>query len=64
MFRRMRLFRRLDVQTIYEVPLAFHEQGLDELIVNTLHLNEQFPHADLKNWRELVSTIKDPTGAR
>ena len=52
----------LDVPTIYEVPLAFHEQGLDELIVNDLQLNEQFPHFDLKNWRELVATIKDPSG--
>ena len=52
----------LDVPTIYEVPLAFHEQGLDELIVNDLQLNEQFPHLDLKNWRELVATIKDPSG--
>lgn len=52
----------LDVPTIYEVPLAFHEQGLDELIVKDLDLNERFPSADLKNWRELVSTIKDPSG--
>lgn len=51
----------LDVKTIYEVPLAFHEQELDELIVNNLHLNEKFPHADLKNWRELVATIKEPS---
>ncbi|MDQ3221803.1 MAG: CTP synthase, partial [Acidobacteriota bacterium] len=51
----------LDVPTIYEVPLAFHEQSLDELIINNLHLSEQFPSADLKNWRELVSTIKDPS---
>ncbi len=52
----------LDVGTIYEVPLAFREQGLDDLIVTNLHLSEQFPAADLKRWRELVSTIKDPTG--
>ena len=52
----------LDVATIYEVPLAFHEQVLDDLIVTNLHLNEQFPTADLRKWRELVSTIKDPTG--
>jgi CTP synthase len=51
----------LDVETIYEVPLAFHEQALDDLIVSTLHLNEQFPTVDLKNWRELVATIKDPS---
>jgi CTP synthase len=52
----------LDVPSIYEVPLAFHEQGLDELIVKDLGLNEQFPSADLKGWRDLVSTIKDPSG--
>ncbi len=52
----------LDVPTIYEVPLAFHEQALDELIIKDLNLNEQFPHVDLKKWRELVATIKDPSG--
>ncbi len=51
----------LDVGTIYEVPLAFHEQGLDDLIVSNLHLKEEFPNADLKQWRELVATIKDPS---
>jgi CTP synthase len=51
----------LDVPTIYEVPLAFHEQGLDDLIVSDLQLTEKFPNADLKRWRELVSTIKEPT---
>lgn len=52
----------LDVPTIYEVPLAFHEQGLDDLIVNDLQLTERFPNADLKSWRELVATIKEPSG--
>lgn len=51
----------LDVSTIYEVPLAFHEQGLDSLIVEDLRLTEQFPNVDLKDWRELVSTIKEPS---
>jgi len=51
----------LDVGTIYEVPLAFHEQGLDDLIVRDLHLSDGFPSADLKQWRDLVATIKDPT---
>ncbi len=52
----------LDVPTIYEVPLAFHDQGLDELIVNDLELGEKFAHLDLKKWRDLVTTIKDPSG--
>lgn len=51
----------LDVKTIYEVPLAFHDQELDSLIVDLLNLNERFPNADLKRWRELVSTIKEPS---
>ncbi len=52
----------LDVPTIYEVPLAFHEQGLDDLIVKDLQLDDRFPSADLKRWRELVATIKEPSG--
>jgi len=51
----------LDVPSIYEVPLAFHEQGLDELLVGDLGLGESFPSVDLRNWRELISTIKDPS---
>jgi len=50
-----------DVKTIYEVPLAFHEQGLDSLIVDSLDLHEKFPTADLKRWRELVAKIKEPS---
>ncbi|MFN3419332.1 MAG: CTP synthase [Pyrinomonadaceae bacterium] len=52
----------LDLPTIYEVPIAFHEQGLDQLIVEDLGLASRFPSSDLKRWRELVSTIKDPSG--
>ncbi len=51
----------LDVPTIYQVPLEFHEQGLDDLIINNLQLIEKFPTVDLKRWRELVSTIKEPS---
>jgi CTP synthase len=51
----------LDVDTIYEVPLAFHEQGLDDLVVANLHLKDQFPTGDLRRWRDLVATIKEPT---
>jgi len=50
----------LDVETIYEVPLAFHEQGLDELIVASLGLQQEAAHSDLTRWRELVATIRDP----
>jgi CTP synthase len=51
-----------DVDTIYEVPLAFHEQGLDALIVSQLGLDAQAPQTDLAEWRNLVSTVREPSG--
>jgi CTP synthase len=51
-----------DVDTIYEVPLAFHEQGLDSLIVGQLGLEAQAPQVDLSEWRNLVGTIREPSG--
>src|SRR5437870_9549945 len=50
-----------DVDTIYEVPLAFHDQGLDELIVSALQLGEQAAAGDLTAWRKLVDTIREPS---
>jgi CTP synthase len=50
----------MDVGTIYEVPLAFHEQELDNLIIASLELTERAPHSELRQWRELVNTIKEP----
>jgi CTP synthase len=49
-----------DVETIYEVPLAFHEQGLDALVATLLNLQSANSNADLRQWRELVSTIQEP----
>jgi CTP synthase len=47
-----------DVQTIYEVPLSFCREGLDEILLNTLNL----PHypRDISRWEDLVSRIKSP----
>jgi CTP synthase len=49
-----------DVETIYEVPLAFHEQGLDALITSLLNIKSASTNAELGKWRELVSTIQEP----
>ena len=51
----------LDVPTIYEAPLSLHEQNLDELIVNLLHLEDRSKEADIAHWREIVSIIKEPS---
>ena len=51
-----------DVDTIYDVPLAFHEQGLDELIITQLGFGARAAQIDLAQWRELVGTIREPSG--
>ena len=47
-----------DVETIYEVPLMFARQGLDDMIVKKLALEAD--ERDLRAWTELVETIKNP----
>src|SRR6187401_15640 len=47
-------------ETIYEVPLQFHDHGLDELIVRELGLADSARPADLDAWRALVELIKKP----
>ncbi len=52
----------MDVDTIYDVPLAFHEQGLDELIVTQLGFGSRASQSELAQWRDLVGTIREPSG--
>ncbi len=47
-----------DVETIYEVPLMLHREGLDNLIDKKLHLNTQEP--DVRRWEEIVTKIIEP----
>jgi CTP synthase len=49
-----------DVPSIYEIPLSFHEQGLDDRVVERLGLSGK--KADLSAWREMVSRIYAPHG--
>jgi CTP synthase len=49
-----------DVPTIYEIPLTFHEQGLDERVMHRLGLlGRKAP--DLTPWRNMVRRIVDPS---
>jgi CTP synthase len=48
------------VDTIYEVPLLFERQGLGDLIVRELGLEDKAAPADLAAWRALVERIKRP----
>jgi CTP synthase len=49
-----------DVPTIYEIPLRFHEQGLDERVMHRLGLlGRKSP--DLSAWRAMVRRIVSPS---
>jgi CTP synthase len=47
-----------DVEWIYEVPLVFHEEGLDERVVEKLNIWTGAPHLD--RWERTVQVLKNP----
>ncbi|MBI5246150.1 MAG: CTP synthase [Elusimicrobia bacterium] len=47
-----------DVDSIYEVPLVFHKQGLDDQIMMLLRLRTQAK--DLDSWIKVVDRLKHP----
>ena len=49
-----------DVNNIYEVPLNFHEEGLDEKVVELLNIWTGRPKLDA--WQSIVETCRYPAG--
>ena len=47
-----------DVDDIYRLPIVFHEQGLDEIVVKKLRLD--VPKADLSEWEHVVTARRSP----
>ena len=50
----------LDVETIYQVPLTYHEQGLDSEVLR--HFNIAAPPLKLDRWQEIVRRVMAPEG--
>jgi CTP synthase len=46
-----------DVESIYEVPLVFHDEGLDERIVEKLNIWTGAPN--LKKWQHVADVLKN-----
>lgn len=46
-----------DVDIIYEVPLIYHKQGLDKLLLDSLHI--PIKDINLSEWSSLVDKLKD-----
>lgn len=55
------VIQALDVKTIYEVPLAYHREGLDGEILAAFGI-EGAPAPKLDMWENIVSRIKEPEG--
>jgi CTP synthase len=47
-----------NVETVYEVPVVFHQEGLDEKIVEKLNIWTGRPN--LKGWERVIKKIKHP----
>ena len=52
----------LDVDTIYTVPISYHEAGMDQEVLR--HFGLPFmTEPDLSTWRRIVETVRAPEGA-
>ena len=49
-----------DAATIYEVPLIFAEQEVDEIVLEKLDLT--CPRPNLREWKRFVERVKNPAG--
>jgi len=47
-----------DASSIYEIPLVFHAQGLDQFLLKRMNVESR--HADLKAWKEVVRKLTEP----
>jgi len=50
----------LDVDTIYQVPLSYHEEGLDSQVCKHFKLPDVRP--DLQRWYDIVERVRRPEG--
>jgi CTP synthase len=49
-----------DVASVYEVPLGFAEQGVDEYVLRVLKIDG--PARDVSRWAQMVHGLKNPSG--
>lgn len=52
------VFSAVDVDSVYKVPLIYHEQGVDDLVCKTLGLTLGKP--ELEDWHKICHTISNP----
>ncbi|MFM2423515.1 MAG: hypothetical protein RL291_2045 [Pseudomonadota bacterium] len=55
------VIQALDVQSIYDVPLAYHREGLDREVLAAFGITGA-PSPDLSKWQEISHAIANPEG--
>jgi len=51
----------LDVSSIYQVPISYHEQGMDDQVCKHFGITDA-PEPDLSRWQEIVDRVTSPEG--
>jgi len=51
----------LDVDTIYRVPISYHDAGLDREVLHAFGITDQ-RGPDLSSWRRIVNDVRKPDG--
>src|SRR5690554_524378 len=54
------VIQALDVDTIYAVPRAYHEEGMDAVVCS--HFKLETPQPDLGVWDGITNSIRNPDG--
>ena len=55
------VIQALDVDTIYAVPIAYHDEGFDRQVCRHFGLPDEV-EPDLGTWRNIVSRVREPEG--
>lgn len=59
--RETAVIQALDVKSIYDVPIAYHDEGLDTEILAAFGI-EDAPAPDMGRWREISERFHNPDG--
>ena len=59
--RESSVIQGLDARSIYDVPLAYHQEGLDREVLKHFRIDEP-PNADLSRWTEISEKLHNPDG--
>ena len=51
-----------DLKTIYDAPLAYHAQGLDQAVLDAFDISPA-PRPDLSVWRDVSDRVHNPEGS-